>query len=160
MTAFESYKLMKEMHDVMPINQLCLNIFFIVIIGITLIQVFTKWNPWTAILVKIGDVVNAKTNKRIDDLENKLDGHIKEDKNYKAMEWRKNIIDFSRNIIKHGNDTEEAYENIMDDINDYLEFVKRNKITNEKATRAIANIRFSYDKHCQAGDFLKEDINE
>ena len=160
MTAFESYKLMKEMHDVMPINQLCLNIFFIVIIGITLIQVFTKWNPWTAILVKIGDVVNAKTNKRIDDLENKLDGHIKEDKNYKAMEWRKNIIDFSRNIIKHVNDTEEAYENIMDDINDYLEFVKRNKITNEKATRAIANIRSSYDKHCQAGDFLKEDINE
>lgn len=160
MTAFESYKLIKEMHDVMPINQLCLNIFFIVIIGITLIQVFTKWNPWTAILVKIGDVVNAKTNKRIDDLENKLDGHIKEDKNYKAMEWRKNIIDFSRNIIKHGNDTEEAYENIMDDINDYLEFVKRNKITNEKATRAIANIRSSYDKHCQTGDFLKEDINE
>lgn len=160
MTAFESYKLIKEMHDVMPINQLCLNIFFIVIIGITLIQVFTKWNPWTAILVKIGDVINAKTNKRIDDLENKLDGHIKEDNNYKAMEWRKNILDFSRNIIKHGNDTEEAYENIMDDINDYLEFVKRNKITNEKATRAIANIRFSYDNHCQAGDFLKEDINE
>lgn len=160
MTAFESYKLIKEMHDVMPINQLCLNIFFIIIIGITLIQVFTKWNPWTAILVKIGDVVNAKTNKRIDDLENKLDGHIKEDKNYKAMEWRKNILDFSRNIVKHGNDTEEAYENIMDDINDYLEFVKRNKITNEKATRAIANIRSSYDNHCQAGDFLKEDINE
>lgn len=160
MTAFDGYKLMKEMHDVMPINQLCINILFMLIIGITLIQIFTKWNPWTAILVKIGDIMNAKTNKRIDDLENKLDGHIKEDKNYKAMEWRKNILDFSRNIIKHGNDTEEAYENIMDDINDYLEFVKRNKITNERATRAITNIRSSYDKHCQAGDFLKEDIDE
>ena len=160
MTAFDVFKLMREMHDTMSVNELCLNLVFIIIILLTLIQLLTKWNPWTAILVKIGDVVNAKTNKRIDDLENKLDGHIKEDKNYKAMEWRKNILDFSRNIIKHGNDTEEAYENIMDDINDYLEFVKRNKITNEKATRAIANIRSSYDKHCQAGDFLKEDINE
>lgn len=160
MTAFDGYKLMKEMHDVMPINQLCINIFFMLIIGITLIQIFTKWNPWTAILVKIGDVVNAKTNKRIDDLENKLDGHIKEDKNYKAMEWRRNILDFSKDIIRHGNDTEESYENIMDDINDYLKFVKENNIQNEKATRAITNIRASYDKHCQAGDFLKEDIDE
>lgn len=160
MTTFDVFKLMREMHDIMPINELCLNLVFIIIILLTFIQLLTKWNPWTAIFMKLGDIMNSKTNTRIDDLEKKLDVHIKEDKNYKAMEWRKNILDFSRNIIKHGNDTEEAYENIMDDINDYLEFVKRNKITNEKATRAIANIRSSYDKHCQAGDFLKEDINE
>lgn len=158
MTSFDCYKLFREMHDIMPINEMFLNIIFIIIITLTVVQIVTKWNPWTAIFEKLGEVMNSKTNKRIDELEHKLDGHIVDDRNYKAMQWRKNILDFSKDIIRHGNDTEESYENIMDDINDYLKFVDDNGIKNEKANRAIANIRASYDRHCQAGDFLKEDI--
>lgn len=160
MTSLEVFRLVQDLLNSLPLNTIFVNTLFLFIIVTTLIQVLTKFNPWVAILNKIGQLINADSDKRIAEIDAKLDRHIREDQECKAREWRRDILAFSDQEIRSGNHTKEAFDNILDSIEGYEEFVRENKIVNEKAVRAIKHLRNRYDEHMEKGDFLQEGFDD
>lgn len=160
MTSLELFQFIQNMLNSLPLNTVFVNVFFLFIIITTLIQVLTKFNPWVYILSKMGQVINADVNKRIADIDSKLDHHIREDQECKAREWRRDILAFSDQEIRSGNHTKEAFDNILESIEGYEKFVTEKNITNEKATRAIKHLRNRYDEHMEKGDFLQEGFDD
>lgn len=160
MTSLEVFRLIQDLLNSLPLNTIFVNTLFLFIIITTLIQLLTKFNPWVAILSKIGQLINAEVNQRISEIDSKLDHHIREDQECKAREWRRDILAFSDQEIRSGNHTKEAFDNILESIEGYEKFVTEKKIANEKATRAIKHLRNRYDEHMEKGDFLREGIDD
>lgn len=160
MTTFDLLQLYNSLTKELPLNQLFINLLFLFIIVTTLIQALTKWNPWVHILQCIGTIINKDLDNRVEEMNLKLNAHIREDQEHKAREWRRDILNFSDTEIRLGNHTKEAFDNILDSIEGYEKFVQTNKIVNEKATRAIKHIRTRYDEHCQKRDFLQEGFDD
>jgi len=106
--------------------------------------------------------VNKETNEKLDnlynqfnDLKNCFDRHLQEDIEDEMDQKRRNIINFSSEISRCVNHTEEQFNQIIEDIDEYEDFCDTHtNYHNTKAVASIKNIRKTYESKLENGDFL------
>ena len=120
-------------------------------------------NPWDAILLWVGDRINKKLNKRIDDMEAKIDGvsvkldvHIAESELKDVQDTRRDILDFANSCMRGHKHTKEQFDFVIKECDDYEQYIESKNIKNGVVTSAIKEIRRLYDKCVQSNSFLKE----
>ena len=121
-------------------------------------------NPWDSILSWIGDRINKKVNKRLDDMEAqmagmnvKFDSHIAESEFKEIQDTRRDILDFANACMNGRKHTKEQFDFVLKECDDYETYIEHKDIKNGVVTSAIREIRRIYDKCLQENSFLKED---
>ena len=135
---------------------------FLMSIGIEIIPKI-RWKPWSTLLTWIGTRINAHVydkvdalDKKVEALNNELKKHI-EDSNAKSLEdTRLSILDFCNSCMNKRRHTQEEYEFIMNQCDEYEKYIETNQIKNGVITSAIKEIRRLYDWCIQNDAFLKE----
>lgn len=96
-----------------------------------------------------------KTIKRIDDVEVKLDSHIKEEEWANAKQMRIRILRFNDELCRGTKFSENHFEDILEDIDAYEDFCDSHPdYHNGKGIIAMAHIKAEYEKHMINHDFL------
>lgn len=97
----------------------------------------------------------SKTKKQIEDLCGKLDGHIKEDEDYKAKQARTRILRFADECYRGDLHSENFFEDIIEDIDYYEKYCAAHKdFRNNKAKAAMKRIKEVYAKCQREHSFL------
>ena len=82
----------------------------LLLILMTLVQIApVKINPWSALAKVIGKAINADISKRLDEIEKKLDSHIKTDDQGRADDWRAAILRFNNELLRPIRHTKEEF---------------------------------------------------
>lgn len=120
-------------------------------------------NPWDMILGWFGERLNAKTNKRIDELEaeqkltrSALDKHIAESEIKDLQDTRRDILDFANACMNGRKHTKEQFDFVIGECDRYEAYIEDHKIKNGVVTSAIREIKRLNDKCIQTNSFLKE----
>lgn len=146
-----------------------LSFIFVLFISLsTIIEIAPiKINPWDAILKWIGDRLNRSTYKKIEDVEKKLDEHIKESNERDAEErennlkkTRQDILIFCNSCMRGKKHTQEEFDFVMHECDEYEAYVRDNHIINGVISSAISEIRRLYDKYLSCNGFLIEGDDE
>lgn len=121
-----------------------------------------KFKPWTFIFTWVGKTINAETISKLDALEQRILNLEKIDKQQDALreesetkEARRRIITFADEIRRGVPHSQEAFDNILDDITAYNNYCRMHPdFKNEKAVRSIASIDQIYDMCMKENRFL------
>ena len=112
----------------------------LLLILMTLVQIApVKINPWSALAKAIGKAINADISKRLDEIEKKLDSHIKTDDQGRADDWRAAILRFNNELLRP------------------IRHTKNPEYPNSRAEIAIENIREVYKVRLKKRDFLQDE---
>lgn len=86
-------------------------------------------------------------------VDNKLQLHIDADERYRADMCQTRILRFSDELRRGVNHSEESFNNVLEDIDNYTEFCVEHEdvYINSKADAAIRNIKSVHDR-CIRGD--------
>lgn len=95
-------------------------------------------------------------NKDLDSLEEKFDKHIEESMQRDVRLRRTAILDFANSCMNHRKHTQEEFEFIIQECDNYESYCEDNHIKNGIATAAINEIKRIYSKCIKEGTFLKE----
>lgn len=132
-------------------------IFLVCLIILTLLQIAPiKINPWSAIFKWLGKQLNTDVIKKIDDVDKRLDEHVKDSLENELKARRVSILDFSSSIIRGVNYHREKFDFMIKECDSYEEYCKKNDIKNGVAEASIAEIRRIYQEHLRNADFLIE----
>ena len=119
--------------------------------------------PWDSMFGWLGDKLNSKTNKRLDEIhaENveigkKLDEHIRESEEKDLQDIRRDILEFANACMNGRRHTKEQFDFVINECDSYEGYIEKNKIKNGVVTSAIKEIRRLNDKCIQENSFLKE----
>lgn len=120
------------------------------------LEAFTNtMKPWSWLLKKIGNIANQEMIDQVTQMRSKLDNHIKDDKEDRALEYRARILSFageSRRGIQH---TEEEFDRVIDDIDRYQTYCRENPdFPNNKAEISMAYIKSKYEECLLNNSFL------
>ena len=120
----------------------------LLLILMTLVQIApVKINPWSALAKAIGKAINADISKRLDEIEKKLDSHIKTDDQGRANELLR--------PIRH---TKEEFIEVLGYIDKYEHYCEKHpEYPNSRAEIAIENIREVYKVRLKKRDFLQDE---
>jgi len=123
---------------------------------ITLVQIApVKINPWSALAKAIGKAINGDVLKKLNVLENRLDGHITVDDERNADLHRARILQFNTELLRDNRHTEEDFNEILYNIDCYEHYCEANPdYRNNRAVHAIINIKRVYDERLAKHDFL------
>lgn len=126
----------------MSLNEIITSGGGVLLIVLTLIQIAPiKVNPWT----KIGKAIGRALNTEVMDKLNESD----------ANNARYRIIRFDDEIRHHEYHTEEHFNQMLEDIDDYERFCRDHpNYKNNKAVSAIKNIKKVYEKCREENSFL------
>ena len=129
------------------------NIFAVVFVLFSLIQITPiKINPWSKLFKWIGGILNGEVMKEIKDIKKDLNAVREDFERDKAETQRNRILRFDDELRRKEDHSEEFFNQIQDDISDYLEYCnKHEKFPNGRADSAIHNIRQTYD-YCKHND--------
>lgn len=114
-------------------------IFLCVFVEITPIKI----NP----IQWLGNRMFAKTNDSIRKMEKKLDEHI-------AQSYRNKILSFQNECLRNVKHTQEQFDEVIEAIDEYETYCKKNEIKNGKTTEAIKFIKKVYQKALSDHDFI------
>lgn len=139
------------------------------VIALSLIQISPlKLDPWTW----IGNAFNKDVFARMDELEKRIDeietgvnlANYKCDRYEAQREEDKavmaciRILRFNDELLHKKRHSKETFDQILKDVKFYEKYCDDNKdFENERAVRAIKNVRRCYDKCSEDCDFLDED---
>lgn len=127
------------------------------IILLSLIQVSKiQINPWDKILGWIGERLNSGIKAKVDEVEKKLDQHIKESETRDLRDTRQYILDFANSCMYGRKHTQEQFKFVIKKCDEYEEYVEKNKIRNGEITSAIDYIRKLNTKCMENNSFLKD----
>ena len=86
-------------------------------------------------------------------VDNKLQQHIDADERYRADMCRARILRFSDELRRGVNHSEESFNNVLEDIDNYTEYCleREDVYINSKADAAIRNIKGVHDR-CIRGE--------
>jgi len=128
----------------------------LLLVIITLVQIApVKINPWSALAKAIGKAINGDVLKKLDVLENRLDGHITVDDERNADLHRARILQFNTELLRDNRHTEEDFNEILYNIDCYEHYCEANPdYRNNRAVHAIMNIKRVYDERLAKHDFL------
>lgn len=126
----------------MSLNELISSGGGIVLILLTIIQLAPiKVNPWSKIARAIGRAMNVEIMDKLNESE--------------ATDARYRILRFDDEIRHHVKHTEEHFNQIMGDIDEYERYCRSHpNYKNSKAVLAIENTRRTYEKCRQENSFL------
>ena len=134
-------------------------IFLVFVILMTVIEITPiKINPWTALFGWLGKQINKGVINKIDDLEKRLDEHIKNSSEMELKARRVAILDFGSSIIRGTNYHKEKFDFMINECDSYEKYCKDNEITNGVAQASIEEIRRIYQEHLRNADFLTEKV--
>lgn len=130
-----------------------------------------KINPWSKLAEKIGKAFNKpaldkitaveqqlrKTNEKLAETNEKLDGHMANDELQKAEDARAAALRFNNELLRNIPHTREEFFEVLQKIDIYEDYCDRHKdYENNRAVHAIANINRVYDERLAKHDFLSE----
>lgn len=126
----------------MGLNEIIAGGSGILLVLLTIIQLTPiKVNPWSKIARGIGRAMNAEIIDKLNESE--------------ATDARYRIIRFDDEIRHHVKHTEEHFNQILDDIDEYERYCSSHKnYKNSKAVLAIENTRRTYEKCRRENSFL------
>lgn len=131
-----------------------------------------KVNPWSAILKKIGSLLNTEVVQKIEKLDSRVDAlevnfvemkktqdDIKKAQDEEsAMNSRTKIVRFSDELVEDKNFTKSHFDTILIEINRYESYCNKHPdFINNIAKMAIDYIERIYQRKLENNDFLKED---
>ena len=150
-----------------PIKSLGSSFLFYGAILCTIVQVAPiKINPWDFLLGWIGERFNSGINKRINEvndrvnnLEKSIDNHIEK---CDIEDWKKKrnyIIKFVNDGVNGARHTKESFENIIALCDEYEEYVKQHpNVHNGVINDSIYAIRTRYQEHLIKADFPEQEL--
>lgn len=127
------------------------------------------WAPvLVQLIVTIGAIIMAiisnrkktqesikETNDKVDALDKKLSGHIKENEDDNAKQIRARILNFYDEICEKKKHSESHYDDILDDIDEYERYVVAHPdFKNNRGEVAMSYIREVYHVQKETGGFL------
>ena len=123
----------------------------------TLIQIAPiKVNPWSKIAKAIGKALNGDVMTKLNEVQGRLDEHIRIDDERDADAHRQRILRFNSELIKGENFTHEYFVDILVDLDEYEEYCEAHPgYKNNRAVMAIANIKRVYAEHEKNNSFVK-----
>lgn len=130
----------------------------------TIIQIApVKINPWSFIAKAIGRAINAEVLKELSEVKERqqetwrqLDEHIRIDDERDADLHRNRILVFNNELLRKIPHTQEGFNEILSEIDEYERYCREHKdYENNRAVRAIANIKRVYDDRLRNNDFLQ-----
>lgn len=137
------------------------SILAVVFILATIIQIAPiKINPWGAIFGWVGRQMNKEVIEKIDQVEKRLDDHIKESSEAELRARRVSILDFSSSVIRGVNYHKEKFDFMITECDNYEDYCIQNKIKNGVAAASIEEIRRVYKERLRKNDFLSDDADE
>lgn len=96
--------------------------------------------------------------KRLDEIEKKLDSHIKTDDQGRADDWRAAILRFNNELLRPIRHTKEEFVEVLGYIDKYEHYCEKNpEYPNSRAEIAIENIREVYKVRLKKRDFLQDE---
>ena len=96
-----------------------------------------------------------KTQDSIEDLDKKLDAHIKMEEDDKMRQARLRIIRFNDELVEGRPHSESYFEDILDDVDTYEAYcAKHPDFKNNRGAAAMKNVKEVYDKVKRKGGFL------
>lgn len=123
----------------------------------TLIQISPiKVNPWSYLFKWLGRQINSEVMKKINEVEKRLDEHIKNSLDAELKARRAAILDFSSSVIRGTNYHREKFAFMIRECDAYETYCRENNIVNGVANASIAEIRRIYQEHLRNQDFLME----
>lgn len=128
----------------------------IVIVLMSVIQVSKiNINPWDWLLGIIGKKLNASIDKKVTEIEAKLDAHIKADEAEKLETKRRDILEFANACMNGRRHTQEQFKFVIKKCDEYESYIEHNDVKNGEISSAIEEIRRLYTKCIQNNSFLK-----
>ena len=130
-----------------------------------------KINPWSRLAENISKAFNKptldkiasveqqlkKTNEKLAETNEKLDGHMANDELQKAEDARAAALRFNNELLRNIPHTREEFFEVLQKIDIYEDYCNRHKeYENNRAVHAIANINRVYDERLAKHDFLSE----
>ena len=160
------------MQILLAIKDYALNILAVLATFSIVIEVSPiKINPWSKLAENIGKAFNKpaldkitsveqqlkKTNEKLAETNEKLDGHMANDELQKAEDARAAALRFNNELLRDIPHTREEFFEVLPKIDIYEDFCDRHKdYENNRAVHAIANINRVYDERLAKHDFLSE----
>lgn len=129
-----------------------------------------KLNPWKWIARTIGKWFSYETleeikgiRMQVESVNDKFENHLKEEREYKEAESvekqearKRRMLIFSDEIRNGKNHSQEHYDQIIGDLDDYEEFCNSHpNYINNKANASASLIKRTYEMKLATNDFLK-----
>lgn len=129
-------------------------------------------HPWTHLLKWIGSSLTSSVNTKLDELEKqqkanneaiieldkKVERKFKEkqrdDDEKEAKRLRASIIEFSDSCRCGNKHTQNHYENVMRDYDDYMDYCRKHDLSNHYIENEYAYIQSLYQERLKNNDFL------
>ena len=131
----------------------------VIFILMTLIQLAPiKVNPWSKIAKAIGKALNGDVMTKLNEMQGRLDEHIRIDDERNADMHRVQILRFNRELLQDNiPHTQEDFIEALSEIDFYEHYCKEHpEYENNRAVLAIENIREVYKERLKLHDFLQE----
>lgn len=128
----------------------------ILLVALTLIEIAPiKINPWSKIGKAVGRAINGDVIEKLDETRKTLDDHIRADDARNADMHRAAILRFNNELLRDIPHTREEFLEVLSEIDFYEQYCDTHKeYINNRATRAVANIKRVYDDRLIKHDFL------
>lgn len=134
----------------------------------TLIEITPiRINPWSWLGKMIGKFINASVFEQLQEIREeqirnseRIEAHILHDDRRGIDAKRRAILAYNNELCRGIKHTEEAWIDILHDIDGYLSYCHTHPdYPNSRAEAAIANIKGTYQRCLQDGTFLSPDHN-
>lgn len=154
------------LHQLHPFESISSTLLFIGFVLCTFVQISPiKINPWDILLGWVGERFNSGINKRInevndrvDRLEKSIDNHIEK---CDIEDWKKKrnyIVKFVNEGVNGTRHTKESFENVIALCDEYEDYVEQNpNIHNGVINGSISAIRIKYHEHLIKADFPEQE---
>ena len=154
------------LHQLHPFESISSTLLFIGFVLCTFVQISPiKINPWDILLGWVGERFNSGINKRInevndrvDRLEKSIDNHIEK---CDIEDWKKKrnyIVKFVNEGVNGTRHTKESFENVIALCDEYEDYVEQNpNIHNGVINGSISAIRMKYHEHLIKADFPEQE---
>lgn len=150
-----------SLQDFMPLIQTGGVGILIILAGLIRIPTI-EINLWTMLARIIGRALNNDVIEKVDALKEDLDTlkvdfdkHLRVEEEERVRRARQRILRFNDELLFRTTHSKEHYDDVLEDINRYEQYCHDHPdFINNKAHRAIDNIRKEYDTHLQNHDFL------
>lgn len=130
--------------------------FLIVILLMTFVQISKiNINPWDWFFGLIGKKLNKELLDKVDEVDKKLDNHIKEDEKEKLETMRRDILEFANSCMNKRKHTQEQFTFVIKKCDEYEKYIEDNHIKNGEISSAIEEIRRLNTKCRQENSYLK-----
>ena len=150
-----------SLQDFMPLLQTGGAGLLIILAGLIRIPKL-EINIWTALAHVVGRALNGDVITKVDkltsdvnQLSSDFEVHLKLEEEERVRNARQRILRFNDELLFRTKHSKEHYDDVLEDIDKYEEYCMNHpEYKNNKANRAIENIRNQYDSHLQNHDFL------